>query len=115
MVPGFSSPFVTHCQMQLVLPLLEIIFLYFQLLIMKNITLKNNQKLIGTSENWLCGTGSTIRSASGSTIIQGSITLAMNDTIKELILTIPAPYHFPVYWRNDRLEEVFSSKTMGHR
>lgn len=90
---SFSSPFNTLSNAVSASAAGDYIFV-FPATYNENITLKNNQKLIGASENWLCGTGSTIRSASGSTIIQGSITLAMNDTIKGIDFNNPGPIPF---------------------
>lgn len=52
----------------------------------QSITLKNSQKLIGADENWICPSGSTLRTASGNSTINGTITLAQNDTIRGIEL-----------------------------
>ncbi|MDZ4709100.1 MAG: Ig-like domain-containing protein [Saprospiraceae bacterium] len=78
---SFSNPFDQLSDAEAASAIGEYIFV-FPGTYGQSITLKNSQKLIGADENWNCPSGSTIRTASGTSTITGTITLAQNDTIK---------------------------------
>lgn len=57
----------------------------------ENLTLKNDQKLIGAVVNWICLPQFTgLRSAGGTSRINGTVTLAMNDTILGITMGEPS-------------------------
>lgn len=80
---SFNSPFNTFTSVESQSQPGDYIFL-FPGTYTQNLLLKNNQKLIGAIEDWLCPSGSTIRMATPSDItnFQGELSLAMNDTVK---------------------------------
>lgn len=78
---SFSLPFKMLAEAQAASVAGQIIFV-FPGTYNENLTLKNNQSLIGADENWLCPEGGTIRVASGMSTINGTLTLAQNNTIK---------------------------------
>ncbi len=59
----------------------------------ENITLKNDQKLLGAGVDWLCPSGGTIRATTANSVINGTVTTAMNNTIQgiDFIILSPAP------------------------
>ena len=101
---SFNSPFNSMASVESLSQAGDYVFL-FPGTYSQNLTLKNNQKLIGADENWLCTSGSTIRNASGNSNFAGELTLAANDTVRgiDFIKTGPSPSvsytHLDVYKR----------------
>jgi hypothetical protein len=87
---SFNSPFNSLASVESQSQPGDYIFL-FPGVYNQNLLLKNNQKLYGAAENWICPSGSTIRTATDVTTFQGELTLAMNDTIKGISFSINGP------------------------